>query len=320
MSGQLHILNGDGFVHALSSLGMDKEPFVVWREALALGQVSPQIGSMEFIKNRRSYLTPEYSPVNAESYESKFLPELKAIDLDKSDEIVCWFGPEYFCQVNLCGLIYYLTRQLEKDATISLIPGEESLPERRVRCIGDLDESELRNAYQKRKPLSSEAIGEACFFWNHFAQGEPEILFNFYQKNYNRFHFTYLQATLSRYFRLFPSLDKGLNAYESYILQQGKKLGEGELKTLVRTCLGEDFNYGLGDIALLASIRDLSQFLHLKPNSLLDDHFSCTEIPAFGSRSQADEFIQNKAQWLGGAKAANFRWYSQKNELKFTKA
>jgi hypothetical protein len=125
--------------------------------------------------------------------------------LPSADEVVFWFGRDFFCQIHLLNLVAGLGRTAV-DPVISVIDAA-------ARCLGELPADRFRALYPARRRLGAEEIAGACAAWQACTSPDPAALDRFLAEPEARFH-DVVRVHRGR----FPSRRSGLGRIEELLL------------------------------------------------------------------------------------------------------
>ncbi|MEM9720762.1 MAG: hypothetical protein AAGA10_15980 [Bacteroidota bacterium] len=221
----LHLFNGDSLLDALS--GKVKGTCMVWKEALCQGPLSYKVSHGESLDLREQYWVSQYGLEARESFQEfrQILSWLVDQDyLSQFEEVVLWFGEDYFCQMNLLALLstwYQEGIQLRK---ISLVSAHYHPEVGHVTCLGNLSPEQLLGIFPDRKEIRNEDLEVADILWQLLTAKDPRPLNHFKQSvPHDRFNWV---KGIRLHGLLFPFLQSGLNALEWRILGE---LAEGPL-------------------------------------------------------------------------------------------
>ena len=98
----LHIFNGDSLAEAIGEK-LDGT-HMVWREALCQGPITYKIGEMGALDRREQFFVSQYGEEAKESYREFRHVISWLVDreyLSQFEEVILWFGQDYFCQFNM---------------------------------------------------------------------------------------------------------------------------------------------------------------------------------------------------------------------------
>lgn len=104
---KIHILNGEVMLKEFQiKKYVDGDQVVPWNEAMCWGEVTEEIFSHAFIQKRVQSLNTTES-----EYKHIVLEPLQELTrLLETEVVVCWFGYDMFCQMNLLTCLAYLNQ------------------------------------------------------------------------------------------------------------------------------------------------------------------------------------------------------------------
>lgn len=114
----LIILNGECTYNELEVNNMMNvnHTFNIWNEAMCWGNSESNIFSESFINTRIKSLN-----TTSEDYERIVLKPLRDLLEEKFDNILCFFGEDMFCQINMLTLLAYLDQIQYEGKVISCV-------------------------------------------------------------------------------------------------------------------------------------------------------------------------------------------------------
>jgi hypothetical protein len=205
----VHLFYGDSARDAFSRFNK-RGKHIVFREALLAGPAA--LPSASWNEQRARFLADAYH-ANYEACLAKgtqFEEELRS--LDESEELVCWFGRDLFCQI---ALIYVLVRLGEiRTSNISLVCPADTNED--VYCFGDVAPAEMNDLLHARVPLETIDFQHAAIAWHFYASDDPECLNAVFDGSIevgSRF-----AEALEQHAARFPSTRDGLGVTERAIL------------------------------------------------------------------------------------------------------
>jgi len=301
----LHVLNGDGLQLAFDQTGIAGS-CVIWREALCSGPVHPEAGSEAFVRLRETYLSQLHTA--GPSYRQYVLPELEKLRrlAPQAEEVVLWFGAEYFCQINLMGALSLLAA-LPQPLRISLVctghfPGLGA-----IKCLGDLSPPQLATLWPGRLHLQQQELALAARCWHAFACGHAPELYEL-QRQADFGQLGCLQSCITTYLELFPHTQHALTGIEWQILGLFEQQAPWPWQQLMRKLLQQDLRYGFGDLQLEQLLADMSPLILRDEQDLLSLSPHGREVLA---GKQKAHLPAHASRWNGGAPLLSYRWNAQ---------
>ena len=265
-SSYFHILNGGSTAETFRRTGIPGEHFV-WREILSEGPTPCASGEPdshhlfdEHVLKLRAYYLKRSSGVPPAHYlkEMRDQEEILGASL-RSQELVLWFEADFFCQMNLIGLLRWLASQEHLPSAMRLIYAETFPGKPDFRGLGELNETQLKSLYSTRVPVEENLLRQAERFWSAYCSPDPSNLL----KLKSDLTPAWMRRTLELHLRRFPSFETGLNAVEEQTL---RLLLDGPLKIAdlfqrIGNCQATRA-YGMGDLqywGYLATMKRLER-------------------------------------------------------------
>ena len=306
-----HIVNGDAIVGAIREMGMS-QPMAVWREAYSLGKTAVNIDSKEGIAHRENFFSL-LAPAEGKKYHELFISQLQLIRESEAQEIILWFGADYFCQINLLACLSFLFKTKANTQKVSLIC-TDNYEGRDILCLGHLHPEELAVLFKKRKKLDHTTVKLGATLWEAYCKDDNT---DFLEKlSLGKSPIIHFEKIKDQYLALFPDKESGINIIQKAILSKVASTDGIGFRQLIRAILKEDKVYGFGDLQFEFMIRSLSHYFDkvddLTPSSIL--HFNKDE------KEGAKPSTPKKANsfFLGGVSTKQF--YSTNNYSKLIKA
>ncbi|WP_372919852.1 DUF1835 domain-containing protein [Salegentibacter sp.] len=302
----LHITNGDGLTEKMLSLNLPGQ-VIVWREMLCEGPTVQEVGSREFIKQRKKFLKQTYA-ISSEDYEEKFLSQLKLLRAAKNyDYIVLWFEFDLFCHINMLAAIsYYLDHKENKP--FFLVCSKKLKGEDELKPLSNLTQKQLLKHYEKRIPLNSEDIEIAQLIWELYCGNDPMKLKQQIKTNSN---FEYLSSCIRAHIERFPNSSSGLNSLEQNVLELITKNNITSENQLLGYALQYQGYYGYGDLQMQRLINKLRDFFQLK-----DEKIVLTEKGELALDKKKNFYSELKNEdYFGGARMYDYLYDSDSHRL-----
>ncbi len=305
---KLHILNGESLAYQLKDAGWEGT-YMVWKEALCQGPVQYPQHHDDGLDAREAYLSGKYGPGVKDTYKEFRHIISWLVDLDymkQFDEIVCWFGADYFCQVNFIALLSIWHQEYLDLPPISLVSTDYHPEVGHVTCLGNLTPQQLLGIFPGRREIDDEMIQVADILWRLFTSEDPLPLNSFPnpiphdELNWGKI--------IRLHKELFPSTLNGLNVLEERILNE---LAESEkpMKKLIGSLLRKDLHYGLGDSQYVQIVEGLFPSLIQGEGDGWDRMVKLTPFgeEILGGQKKVDRSLL-KAERVGGASELHFAW------------
>ena len=302
----LHITNGDELTEKMLELNLPGE-VVIWREMLCEGPTLQEVGSPEFLKQRKKFLKRNYG-ILAEDYEQKFISQLKklktAID---HDYVVLWFEFDLFCHINmLAAITYYLNHRESKP--FYLVCSKKLKGEEEQKPLSQLSSKQLLNHYENRIALNEDDIENALLIWELYCSNNPMKLKQHIKTTSN---FEYLSSCIRAHIERFPNSESGLNTLEQNVLKLIKKHEITSLNQLMGYALQYQGYYGYSDIQMERLINKIKSFFQVTNNKV-----SLTEKGELALEKKKNFYGELKNEdYLGGARMYDFLYDAESHRL-----
>jgi hypothetical protein len=163
----LHVTNGD-LAAARIAGGVPAGDVLPWRDVLHEGPVPAGLGDAELRAARAEFLAAPGWTERAQVLRSLEERDARLEAAAGNEEIVLWFEPDLYDQLQLLQVLDRLAR-LEPAA--ALVTAVES-----VEAIGDLEQARVRELFAGRAPLASGALELARDAWERFRDPDPTRL------------------------------------------------------------------------------------------------------------------------------------------------
>ena len=304
----LHITNGDSTSNYLKKLRFSGE-FITWREMLCEGKTTTDVGSESFWKNRFDFLKTVYK-VNKPTFIEFTLKEYRNLCKKKEqNEIVLWFEPDLFCQINMLAVLSWIKRY-RQGYEISLVSDGTDAKSHKNAGFSLLSEEQINLLYKNRVLLSQDDIEYADYIWQLYCSDSPLRLETVYKFN-PMSPFQHLESAIEAHLKRFPSIENGLNFVENNILKTANSHQFKSKQELITNLLREDDIYGFGD---------LQYENHLKNLHKLFSSFNPVKISKKGKEVLEKQLnfygqIRNEGAYLGGSKKYSFLYQSSSDKL-----
>ena len=304
----LHITNGDSTSNYLKKLRFSGE-FITWREMLCEGKTTTDVGSESFWKNRFDFLKTVYK-VNKPTFIEFTLKEYRNLCKKKEqNEIVLWFEPDLFCQINMLAVLSWIKRY-RQGYEISLVSDGTDAKSHKNTGFSSLSQEQINLLYKNRVLLSQDDIEYADYIWQLYCSDSPLRLETVYKFN-PMSPFQHLESAIEAHLKRFPSIENGLNFVENNILKTANSHQFKSKQELITNLLREDDIYGFGD---------LQYENHLKNLHKLFSSFNPVKISKKGKEVLEKQLnfygqIRNEDTYLGGSKKYSFLYQSSSDKL-----
>lgn len=327
----LHVTNGDSAVAALARSGLPGD-VLSWRDVLHDGPVPLDDDLPRFRAVRAGFIAGRSWATRELDVEADFeARDQRLAAVGPHDEIVLWFEPDLYDQLQLAQILARLARKPAADrAAISIVP---------VDCfLGPLAPEKFAPLYLERRAIGEAELAQGRDVWHAFTSTSPHALFRVLEaldrsigsRTYAQdtdVRLPHLAAALRRQLEEYPDADRGLSRSERQICEA---LAPAEItlgKLFPASHHASESWAWLGDWSFAWYVQRLSEC-----RTPLVTHANGTQVIApagdgkgfwertvvltpFGHevvRGRADAISENGIdRWVGGAHLANahgWRW------------
>jgi hypothetical protein len=298
MNKMLHILNGDSTLWSLDKAGIDGER-LVWRDVLCEGPVNRDFASPHFWEERTKFMA-EFFGAEPNGFKTKCIDEFDKIkDFAQFDELILWFEYDLFCQVNMLGIMHFLTKPAYQEMKISLICVGSENGNKNLIGLGEIPPEQFKVLFEKRETLNQEDLEYASKVYLSYCNNDPQKLVSQAQ---DHIRFPYLNGALAVHLKRFPFNKSGLNEIEMKMLNILQE-GVSGPKDVVIKMLNWQRNtfYGFGDAQYFVYLK------MLKP--LYNNDFRLNDLgnKVVNGKLSAKGIIGRDYQ-LGGLTVGNFEY------------
>lgn len=158
-----HVLPGDSLVEQFNNAKIKGET-IVCREAFISGPIDADVPD-EFWDQRARFVLTSYNEDEI-VYHEGVADELERLsDVSSQDEVNLWFEYELFCCVNMW---FCLSQLVDTGADIYRVEPVTLTDEDRWNGFGELNASQLKKCFAKRKRLTNSDIKLGVDLWNAF--------------------------------------------------------------------------------------------------------------------------------------------------------
>ncbi|MCC4230518.1 DUF1835 domain-containing protein [Zunongwangia profunda] len=251
----LHIINGDSLAESVEELDLPGQQ-IVWREMLCEGPAVQEVGSAEFIKIRKKFLSYFYG-ISAEDYQHEFVSELKKLKkIEDYDHIILWFEFDLFCHINVLATISYLTEH-KKEVPFYLVCSKKLKGDEKLTPLSQLSGKQLLNHYNNKILLVENDLEVANLMWELYCSNNPILLKRQIKTNTN---FEYLSSCIRAHIERFPNSITGINSLERNILRLIRERNINNYTQLMGYALEYQGYYGYSDVQMRRILEKLSIF------------------------------------------------------------
>lgn len=142
----------------------------IFHEALATGPAALPSDTWHHI--RAQYLAEAFDahyPTCLEQWR-EFDADIDAMNPD--DELVCWFGNDFFCQVAFMFVLVRLGKIPSRNLSFVSPGGIDD----DMYCFGDVPPAEMNDRLQKRTPIQNIDLQQGAIAWHLYAESNPQCL------------------------------------------------------------------------------------------------------------------------------------------------
>ncbi|MEM7084981.1 MAG: DUF1835 domain-containing protein [Bacteroidota bacterium] len=302
----LHILNGDSLSEGLQLLDLGGDT-LVWREMLCAGPVTVEVGGDRFFESRSSFLN-QFFEVSESRYHDGFIKPLTEItNLDQYEEINLWFEYDLFCHINLLGSLAWISQHSFSGKVFHICSGRVKGVSKLL-GLSELTEDQLRDHFRHKKLLNSEDLEIANDIWLCYTNDDPSAIL---PKIPRRSSFDYLSNCLKSHIERFPSIETGLNALETHVLQLIETHSIKSEHQLCGYALSQQGYYGYGDSQIMRVIRNLRPYF-----STVEGHLKLNGIGIKLLNKEINVLNQLQSEYsFGGAKKYDWLYDAANNKL-----
>jgi hypothetical protein len=215
----LHVHGGDVLLARIANAGITGSR-LSWGEVICQGPLPKGLPQSEWRRGRAEFLESTYGKRG----DGAILDSLVAQDATlfraaaEEDEIVLWFGPEWFCQATLVALLAQLYPRRNRRTRVSLVdpvslPG---IPAAAGCILAHAEESQLPGLLAGRREATAEVFEAAREAWDALRDPKPTGLHQLALRGTPRL--PVLAEGLKAHLLEFPSSTNGLSLGEERAL------------------------------------------------------------------------------------------------------
>ena len=325
----LHIHNGDSAAGTAKKSDIPGE-HLAWREALVCGPAPGGPGPDEFRQVRAQHLADAYGANLERTVQELGAQEEKLARFSDHEEVVLWFEPDLFGQVQLIYLLDWLARNKPGQTRLSLIcinefPGIEGF-----RGFGELNQQQLAGLFPRRQEITQPQLDLGSKTWQAYSSAQAAGLIALVNSETSALPF--LKNALTKHLQRFPSTSNGLSIVERVGLDLVAK-GFCNFKSLFPAFARREPEYGFGDAQFYFELKRLARAAIPALTVAVPDRRAATDqaqmllssfqITEYGKAVLVDEedFVRSNGidHWLGGVhlvgREAAWRWDEGAQEL-----
>jgi len=305
MNKTVHILNGDSTLCSLDQADIQGQR-LVWRDVLCEGPVISEFAGDLFWEKRQDFMA-DFFGAKWDEFKTKCIDEFDKIkSVPQQYELVLWFEFDLFCQINMLGILHFLSRAVYKDKRVSLICVGSVEEKENLIGLGEIPPKNFNSLFENRISLNQEALSYASSVFLAFCDKDPQRITKVVQEHPK---FPYLKGAIAAHFKRFPFKDSGLNEIEMAILNFVQE-GASEPKHIVGNMLKwqKSTYYGFGDAQYFNYLKKL--------HPLYNEDFTLNEagLKILAGESNAFGIIDRNYQ-LGGVNVADYEYDENKGGL-----
>ena len=283
----LHLHGGDALINRLRAVGFPGD-FLAWCDVLCQGPTPAGLSGEEWRQVRADFLDQAYGLADGQSNLGGLEAQDRALELAvQHDEVVMWFGPDFFCQTILLYLLAWFDQPDHQPGRLSLIcvgqyPGVD---DRRSCTPAFLSPDQLRELFDRRPAVTPREVTLARAAWAALRSSTPEAIHDLLNQDTSALPF--LAEGLHRHLSEFPERLSGIDLTERRVLECVQD-GPTPWPRLLPEFQQRESRSWMTDLMLLARLRDMARepapLLQLEPANLID--------PASGSIRDAGRLLE----------------------------
>ncbi len=218
----LHLTNGDAAARALARSGLPGD-IVTWRDILHDGPVPPDDDLDAFHRVRAEFLASR-GWATEESVIADFAQrDARLHDVSAGDEVVLWFEPDLYDQLQLVQILARFERRVAHDRPhLTIVPAD---------CyLGPMLPAKMMPLYAARRAITSQDLVHGLVAWRAFTAQAPadllevtnrldrEVTARTYAAD-DVVRLPHLVAALRRQLEEYPDIDSGLSRSERQLCE-----------------------------------------------------------------------------------------------------
>jgi hypothetical protein len=203
----LHVTNGECAADRIARAGFGGE-ILPWRDVLHEGPVPPDLDDAG-LRARRAEFLGGAEPAAVESVLRDLEERDARLAVPSRDEIVLWFEPDLYDQLQLLQILDRLSRDDLAETRVTAVASIERM--------GDLQEQEARELHLARTALPAGALELAAHAWQRFRDPDPTRLEGLAARPHPEL--PHLQGAVRRHLEELPGLRDGLSRSERQALE-----------------------------------------------------------------------------------------------------
>ena len=218
----LHLTNGDSAASALARSGLPGD-IVSWRDLLHDGPVPPDDDLGAFHRTRAEFLASRGWANEVAAVSDFEQRDARLDDVRAGDEVVLWFEPDLYDQLQLMQILARFERRVEHERPrLTIVPAD---------CyLGPMLPERFAPMYAARRLISAQDLAHGGAAWRAFTSCMPDDLMTVTNRldrevsarTYaadDRVRLPHLVAALRRQLEEFPDTDAGLSRSERQLCE-----------------------------------------------------------------------------------------------------
>jgi len=301
---------------------------LAWREALVCGPAPGGLSRDEFRRVRAQHLADAYGANPEKTFQQLQTQEETLARFPDHEEVVLWFEPDLFGQVQLIYLLDRFAQTGLGRTRLSLICINEFPGLKGFRGFGELNEEQLATLFPERQEVTQSQLALGASAWQAYSSPQATGLIALLDSSTSAL--PYLKSALSKHLQRFPSIGNGVGRVERVGLELVAK-GQRNFGSLFPAFARREAEYGFGDAQFYFELKRLADAptpaltfvddrVATDPAQMLLTSFEITEFGKAVLAGEEDFVRRNGIEyWLGGihlvGNEAPWRWDEQAQEL-----
>lgn len=316
----LHIHGGSTVLDKLKAAGLPGE-FLGWCDVLCQGPTPAGLDPDAWRAARAAWLDQTFGQPDSRSNLERLVAQDQTLDrAGDHDEVVLWFGPDWFCQAILIHLLPRLAGSAAKLSLIS-IGSHPGVDDGKSCTLAFLSEEQLQRLFEHRPAVTDAQIALAQRAWDALCAPAPESVLHLTHENTAALPF--LGPGLGRHLQEFPAPRVGLGLSEFRILEAlgGRTF---DFEELYEGVARQEERRWVTDLMLWGLVRELAggpaPLLAVAPaDRFIDSRIRLTESGRDVLAGRADAILlRGIDKWIGGVHlhgTAVWRWDDSAKQL-----
>src|SRR5258708_1290217 len=250
----LHIHNGDSAAGTAKKSDIPGE-HLAWREALVCGPAPGGLSIDEFRHVRAQHLADAYGANLEQTVQELRAQEETLARFSDHEEVVLWFEPDLFGQVQLIDLLDRFAQNELGRPRLSLICINEFSGVKGFRGFGELNEDQLAALFPQRQEVTQPQLDLGSKAWQAYTSPQAAALIALLGSDTSDLRF--LKDALSKHLQRFPWTDNGLGRIERVGLDLVAK-GHCNFRSLFPAFARREAEYGFGDAQFYLELKRLA--------------------------------------------------------------